>query len=117
MGQPNQLQTVPELAVIKGSKRELPACFINARKQLKGDFNSPSRIYAQLPERQKYLLCFAAGFSRTQVGMLWHEMSNDQRLSIRDAIIEFRGLSQQFFDAKAIDPQKFIQGSSFAKVN
>ncbi|TMP88537.1 hypothetical protein CWC05_03650 [Pseudoalteromonas ruthenica] len=101
---------VPSLEAIEGS--HTPQGLREIRALLGDERHTPKHVYTQvLSERERTILCFAAGLKRTDIDKPFSQLSYEQRDALRKAVLELDEIVKAFTSANAMAPAKFYQGA------
>ena len=83
---------------------------IKIREMLSSKCRNPSHIFDNtLTAKQREMLCFSAGLTRSDLTKTFDELSDDQRMKIKKAIMLCGTIFSTFSNAKALESKKFIK--------
>lgn len=83
---------------------------IKIREMLNRKKRNPAHIFDNvLNAKQRELLCFSAGLKRTDLTKRFDELSDDERVNIKTAIMLCGNIFSTFNKANALESKKFIK--------
>lgn len=104
------MQTQPKTQ-LKVHTNPAPQGLLDIRKMFGDAKHMPGYVYANLNDKERTALCFAAGLKRTDIDKSWHEFTADQRQTLRGAFMLLSGIVDAFKQANATDPKKWLDGA------
>ncbi|MCF6442330.1 hypothetical protein L1077_23160 [Pseudoalteromonas luteoviolacea] len=115
----NQVQeSTPQLKAIDGGKRPIPQGLKDIHKLFGDARHTPGHVYTtMLNDNERQLLTFVAGFNRIEQGKPWDQMTHDQRVELRKALMFINNIVIAFIDANAMAPHKFYTNAAPDEVN
>jgi hypothetical protein len=105
----NTTAQAPKLTIHSNPK---PEGLLQIRAMFGEAKHMPEYVYQHaLSDKQRMMLCFAAGLNRIDIGKPWAEFTADQRQSIRKGLMMLNNIVTEFIDHNALEPYKFIEGA------
>lgn len=104
--------TTPTLKLISNqvSSTAGQKCLAEIREKLSSKTRNPAYIYNKtLTVKQRKILCFSAGLTRTDLQTPFEQLNEEARLAIQKAILLCGHLFETFNQAQALEAKQYIK--------
>jgi len=102
----------PSLTAVDLGTDALPKGLVTIKLLFGNKRYTPHFIYdSVLNTQQRAVLCYASGFSRSDINKAFNEFSDEQKLRLQKSVLMLDTIYKAFNKVNAISPAKFIAGA------